>query len=268
MKKFQNTLLVSDFDGTLINHQSEISAENIAAIRFFIQEGGRFCGATGRTELSVRAYIGDLPLDLPWILYNGAAIYDWQKKDFLYRAYLNRALAQNFVHKVILHLPKVSIQIFAGGPFYEVNPAAPKDTEILKENHAFRTSTPEDISDDWFKILFCSDSPDALNTIALLLKDDPLNADAHSMRSDARYFEITKKGVNKGSALQKLKKILMLPEPLRVIAIGDYHNDLEMIQMADIGAAPESAHKDVRAVAQIITKSHENHAIADLISKL
>ena len=49
MGKFDGYLLVSDFDGTLIDHNLSISDENTAAIRSFIDQGGRFLGATGRT---------------------------------------------------------------------------------------------------------------------------------------------------------------------------------------------------------------------------
>ncbi len=68
MGKFADYLLVSDFDGTLIDHQLRISNENIAAIRSFIAEGGRFLGATGRTELNVLPFTDGLPMSSPWIL--------------------------------------------------------------------------------------------------------------------------------------------------------------------------------------------------------
>ena len=58
MAKFQNKLLLSDYDNTL--HYTEatlregvplppINPRNLEAIRYWIEEGGRFSVATGRT---------------------------------------------------------------------------------------------------------------------------------------------------------------------------------------------------------------------------
>ena len=63
-------------------------------------------------------------------------------------------------------------------------------------------------------------------------------------------------------------KTLLLPAPRHVVAIGDYLNDIEMLQEADTSAAPESAMPDVKRHAQIITVSHTQSAIADLVGKL
>ena len=86
MGKFDGYLLVSDLDGTLIGRDHSVSDENVMAIREFVAEGGRFLGATGRTELNVTPYTVGIPLSSPWILYNGAAIYDWERALFVYQA--------------------------------------------------------------------------------------------------------------------------------------------------------------------------------------
>ena len=111
MGKFDGYLLVSDFDGTLIDDEHLISDRNIAAITGFIAAGGRFLGATGRTELNVRPYTQGIELTLPWILYNGAAIYDWQNEAFIYKAALPRAPSRDFVHKVMARYGDINIQV-------------------------------------------------------------------------------------------------------------------------------------------------------------
>jgi hypothetical protein len=52
------------------------------------------------------------------------------------------------------------------------------------------------------------------------------------------------------------------------VAIGDYLNDVEMLQEADIAAAPESAMAEVKCHAQIITVDHTQSAVADLVRQL
>ena len=264
MGKFDGYLLVSDLDGTLIGRDHSVSDENVAAIREFVGEGGRFLGATGRTELNVRPYTVGIPLSSPWILYNGAAIYDWERGSFIYKAPLPRSLAESFVARVMACFREVNIQVYAGGPFCQVNPDGQPDAIAVREQQSFEDKPAAAITDDWLKVLFCSDVPEHLDGIEVLFKNDPLRGVAHSMRSGPRYFEVTAQGVNKGTALAHLRKLLD-PAPRRVVAIGDYNNDIEMLQESDIPAAPESALGEVKLDAKIITACHSRSAIADLI---
>lgn len=267
MGKFDGYILVSDFDGTLIDDKLSISSANTLAIQLFIDQGGRFLGATGRTELNVRPYTGNIALATPWILYNGAAIYDWESKAFIYKVPLDRELTEAFVRKVVARFSSINVQVFPGGPFFQINSNARLDTQAVLEDQHYENKPMDQISDAWLKILFCSDVPEELCSIESMLEDDPLSTHVHKTHSAPRYFELTARGVSKGSALAHLKTLLH-PAPRHVVAIGDYLNDIEMLQEADISAAPESAMPEVKRHAQIITVSHTQSAVADLIGKL
>lgn len=267
MSRFSGCLLVSDLDGTLIGREHHISPENIAAIRTFVAGGGRFLGATGRTELNVRPYTVGIPLSSPWILYNGAAIYDWSVGGFLYKAPLDRHRTEAFVRRVMARLPGINIQVYPGGPFCQVNPTGGDDITAVREGQAYEDRPMEEIVDDWLKVLFCTDHPEEIDIIEAMFDADPLSEKAHKTHSGSRYFELTAPGVNKGSALARLRSILD-PTPSCVVAIGDYINDVEMLQEADIPAAPDSALDVVKRYARIVTRSHAENAIADLVDRL
>ena len=267
MGKFDGYLLVSDFDGTLIGDDHRISAANIAAIDAFIANGGRFLGATGRSELNIRPYTKEISLSSPWILYNGAAIFDWRQDEFIYTAPLDRAMVEAFARRVMASISDINIQVYTGGPYSQVNPRAVSDSHAVQESQHYYDRPMEDIGEDWIKILFCSDRPNEIDDIEAMFSDDRLHLHAHKTRSGARYFELTALGVNKGSALARLRNILK-PRPTLVVAIGDYMNDVEMLFEADISAAPATAIQAVKDQAQIITAGHNNSAIADLIKHL
>lgn len=267
MGKFDGWLLVSDFDGTLIGNDAAISKENVAAIQHFVSEGGRFSGATGRTECNVRPFMAGLPINTPWILYNGSGIYDFCWNRFIWRGKLNRALAEPFAARMIARHPNVNVQIHAGGPYFETNPANPIDAEVVHEKQEYIVKPLSETPDCWMKVLFgCNDSA-TLRAVESAYYLDPIAAESHSMYSGERYFEFTPPGVNKGMAMQILCEKLT-PAVHTVVAIGDYLNDLEMVQLANIGAAPESAHPEVRAHARIITRPHYRSAVADLVERL
>ncbi|MDE5649370.1 MAG: HAD hydrolase family protein, partial [Oscillospiraceae bacterium] len=62
---------------------------------------------------------------------------------------------------------------------------------------------------------------------------------------------------------------LLNMENFTIVAAGDYHNDIEMLQTADIGAATANAQQDVKNIADIILKkSSDENAIAELIDMI
>jgi hydroxymethylpyrimidine pyrophosphatase-like HAD family hydrolase len=68
MKKYEGYLIASDLDGTLINSEQGISRQNIDAIASFIEAGGLFAIATGRTELTALPFIEQIHVNCPSIL--------------------------------------------------------------------------------------------------------------------------------------------------------------------------------------------------------
>lgn len=80
-------------------------------------------------------------------------------------------------------------------------------------------------------------------------------------------LEITKKGVNKGLALQKFCEIRNLSTK-NIAAIGDSLNDLSIIQAAGIGVAMGNAMAEVKACADYITLSNDECGVAEAIYEL
>ena len=76
------------------------------------------------------------------------------------------------------------------------------------------------------------------------------------------------KGSSKGSALREYIKLMEI-DNMKVIAAGDYHNDIEMLQAADIGAATANAQQALKDVADIVLEHTSNDcAIAELIDMI
>ena len=80
MGKFDGVLLYTDYDDTLYNQHLTVSEENHRAIRYFMQEGGRFSIATGRAKRTFAPQIEKehLEFNAPVVVSNGAGIYDFQ----------------------------------------------------------------------------------------------------------------------------------------------------------------------------------------------
>ena len=74
---FSDILLTVDYDRTLTAPDSTIPARNLEAIRYFMENGGKFTVNTGRSvPMSTHNILNKVPVNAPLLLYNGSAAYD------------------------------------------------------------------------------------------------------------------------------------------------------------------------------------------------
>lgn len=73
---FSDILLTVDFDRTLTARDSTIPKRNLEAIQYFMANGGHFTVNTGRSVALFRKLMEEIPVNAPFLLYNGSAAYD------------------------------------------------------------------------------------------------------------------------------------------------------------------------------------------------
>lgn len=266
MKTFEGCVLISDFDGTLIDAQGVISQQNIEAIKNFVEGGGLFCGATGRTQSNLGSHLDGLPVVAPWILYNGAAIYDFEKNRFLFTEPLNREMLRPLVRSIMETFENINTQVFTERMLYLVNPNGQPDVLLEAEGQPHEKRAMEEIKEPWLKMLFRG-GKEELKAIEAILEAQLDKSQFRYFYSGDAYLEVTEANVSKGRGLQALRTILR-ERTKCILAIGDYYNDVEMLKWADVGAAPANAPEDIRELADVVTKDHNDHAVADLIQWL
>ncbi|HIS79668.1 MAG TPA: HAD-IIB family hydrolase, partial [Candidatus Caccousia stercoris] len=81
--KWDQILIASDIDGTLLPGGREIPERNLSALRRFAEKGGRFTLATGRSIGSAGQFLDRLPVNAPAICLNGALLYDYKQQKVL-----------------------------------------------------------------------------------------------------------------------------------------------------------------------------------------
>ena len=79
-------------------------------------------------------------------------------------------------------------------------------------------------------------------------------------------YEISAKGVNKGTAVAKYAELKGI-RPEEIITFGDNHNDIEMIQYAGVGVAVDNAVEELKAAADYVTDTNENGGVGKAIAK-
>ncbi len=266
--KFDGILLVSDMDGTLLNEEKIISKENLDAIRYFRENGGKFTVASGRIYQSLESYFDEIEPDIPVISHNGGIIKNPLTNRVLYAKLLSgnyKEIAKE-IHK---NYPWLGIEAFTPDEilFFTDNPYVRKhinDEKIFPDNqikwHSLDEETPE-----WCKILMAAETEE---TDMLENNIPPLYPEYSFVRSEEHYFELLPHGVHKGSALTELLQILNI-SPEKCYAVGDNMNDKEMLETAGVGIAVNNANQGLKEVADVVLPvTCEQHAIKSVIEML
>ncbi|HEX7056700.1 MAG TPA: Cof-type HAD-IIB family hydrolase [Bacilli bacterium] len=257
-------MIVTDIDGTLVDTQQMISAENKTKIYSFQQQGGIVTLATGRMEDATRRFVQDLNIRHPVILYNGGKIVDFTTGQCLFEA----VLAEDVIRALIRLLEaNPHNMIFYSEKKLWVKEITPTLQDYMKKDQVQCSvwKTPE----------FLLQSK--VNKILIIREDRNFSAVRQALeqltgrscelvQSEPTYLEVLPQGVSKGRALQMLVDHLGI-DIREVIAIGDNLNDLDMILKAGLGVAVSNAHPKLKEHAQYIASSHLDHAVADVIEK-
>lgn len=266
MKKFDGIIICTDLDGTLLKNDKTISKNNLSAIEYFKEEGGIFTFVTGRVPTIVTDIYETVNPNAPFGCINGGGLYDHRKQEYLWKGVLPDSALElaEFVDK---NLPQIGIQVNTFDTIYfcKENSAMARFREITKTPNI--TCSYKNINEPVSKILFGDENEKNINALAELLDSHPMADNFDFIRSEETLYEILPKGINKGTAVTKLTQILG-KDIRKTIAVGDYNNDISMLNAAKVGIAVSNAVPEVKAVADYITVSNEEHAIARIIDDI
>ncbi len=257
-------LVAIDVDGTLLNSRQELPESAAHMVREVLARGVKVSIVSGRPRCGIRAYLEALSLKDPDISSGGAHIYDPQQGRVLAHMPVPRLAAKAVVHRsreygVAIFFESPEQILYEGDPsILEHTPSVPREVlrrakDILSEEGA---SEPGKIT--------LVGEPEMLLRLAEDLGALPFPV--HCTSSGPRFLEVTRAGVNKGSALRRLAAYLGIPDT-SILAIGDSHNDVSMFQFAGRSVAMGNAPLEVRASADLLAPSHDSDGLAWVLRK-
>lgn len=277
MGKFDGVLIASDFDNTMSYTEGALrsgtpipplSAENRAAILYFMEEGGTFSVVTGRSLPSFDQVRGDIPMNGPAVLFNGAAIYDFAQSKYLYTAFLPETI-RSHVTEILDALGPLTFKIYHDdNSMYVVNP------NDLSAQRQHLTHHPAVVLPSIFqapspilKVAF-EEELEVQQRILDFLATRPWRSGYEVVSSSNYLLEVTVHGADKGGMVQKLTELLHI-SPRHVYAVGDHANDIPMLRLARQAFAPANAIEAVRSLPGIRVLPHcRDNAIAAMIGAL
>ena len=265
MGAFDGYYLYCDLDGTLFDDDKRVSMENRVAIEAFVREGGRFGVATGRAPSIIGAIERDLPVNAPCILLNGAGLYDLAEKQFLAMHPIDSALTERVISRAVPLSPNVCPQIFNATGIYETNPNQRDDPQTVIEHMPVTQVSIDQVPQPFLKFLLAHTAAN-LDFLHKTLEQEGLFEGLSAFRSADAYLEFVALGVNKGTALEDVRA--RCGNVKKILAIGDYNNDLEMVALADIGGAPANAIDKVKSAADIVLAASNNEScVAEFLAR-
>lgn len=253
MGKFDGILICSDWDGTLFNGK-EVPAESVNAIKYFQANGGLFTVCSGRQPYYLKRYEHFVKPNTYALCMNGAIICDLDtaemlKEEFVtdnayaaLEAALESGAAVNFIG--VAFRRDEDLTRFTKEEYYEKR-------EQIKERPVHKLTASCPTESDALKMM------DAINSLAL--------TDHTVARSFISYIEILHNDNTKGITARYLKEIT---HSRVLVGVGDYENDLTLIRDADIGYAVDNATSSLKAIADRVTVSVNECAIAKIIEDL
>lgn len=251
-------LVACDLDGTLLNHQGELTQRTVQAIKTYLDRGGNFVIATGRPYFFAKRIADQIDSRLHLIAFNGALVKLANSDCQLYpieidfEALGNRLLGikGEAYFKSLDHI--YSWQ--AKSDFFKY-PQAMIDTSIIE---TFRFDEPI------LKILFYSDDESEVTRIK-----NQINQVGVFTKTDYGQvgFELVAVNRNKGIALEEIMKRLQI-DRREVVAIGDSHNDMDLLRVATVKVAVANAKPDLLVVANKTIAHHSADGVAIYLEEL
>lgn len=264
-------ILFVDLDGTLLNDEKEISEENHLAIEKAVGCGQTIVVTTGRALISTQKQVERLGLNTKGcyaITSNGALIYDTYTGEIVFRTGVPRHLIRPIFDEAYafgLHAQTYTDE-------YAICEKAGREMEYYTRTtlHPYRVvpDVVEALSADPVKLLFIDlDSRKNLEDFREHIKP---YTDANGLDmffSCDYYLEFLPHGINKGSGVRFLSKLLQVPIE-HTVAAGDAENDIAMLQAAGTACVMKNAAPGMEAYADYITERDNNHSgIAEVIER-
>lgn len=252
MTGWEKWLVALDVDGTVIHEDETLSHEVVEAVRRVRDSGHAVTLATGRSWETTRPILETLGLEPEYVVCANGAI--TLKRDPALEGGYRRDLVETFDPGPVLDrirggLPdgKFMVEDATGRRLY---------TEGMQDwnlDNATLVEFEDLAATPVTRVVVVSPAHEPQEFVELI---DTLGLHQVSYAIGwTAWLDIAPDGVNKGTALERVRAILDIPRE-RVLAVGDGRNDIEMFQWAgDEGRAVAmgQAPPEVKAVATEVT---------------
>lgn len=253
-------LIALDVDGTLLDDHHHLSDQTIRTVRQVHEQGATIVLCTGRGPGNAIPIMEALGLEGTVITHNGAATVTTSDRSIVHQYPFELDELAYFIHYCREH----RIHYDVSSPLhlhvdYELQDAVKqlyttfKISPVYLENLSTLPERP-------VKFTAYSPNKEQLDRV----QADWMNANSSSsllvLRSGDQFIDVMHAEASKGNALRELAKSLGIDRS-QVLAMGNYYNDVDMIQFAGWGIAMDNSPDDVKRLADEVTVSNNEGGV-------
>ena len=246
MALFSDVLLTADYDNTITDNYGQIPQRNLEAIRYFMDNGGAFTVNTGRSLPQSAEVLKNVPMNAPFLCYNGGIAV--QNGQILFQYPIDLPIEET-LQAVCKAFPDLNVDLHGVDAHVGFQPVGCWDTYYAARKCNYYLAEPGqdhgpfikfnvfgELRDDSFYQVF-NGTPEE---IARLDEAEQWLRDTYGekltiFRVGARVLNIHAPNVSKLRAARALQK--QLGRKI-LICVGDAENDIPMLEGADYAFCP------------------------------
>ncbi|NQX68437.1 HAD family phosphatase [Paenibacillus alba] len=278
-------LLALDMDGTLLNPNKIITPRVYQSLQALIGKGVNVTIASGRFPASVWLHGKHVGMNAPLVAFNGAVILDASTGAKIHGYPIPSAAAQRIAalgERTGSYVHFYGYQELFVEQVNAMNAAWPLANVVMDPSKAHTYENYKDQASSIQVKPVGSLVTFAKTTSELLYKATFINEDSHLLdelyyelqswqeftltRTGKRRFDVNAAGVSKQAALEVVCRSLGISSD-QVAAMGDYDNDVDMLQWAGLGIAMDNGSDEAKKAANAVTASNQDDGVADAIGR-
>jgi Cof subfamily protein (haloacid dehalogenase superfamily) len=249
-------LIALDVDGTLLNDDHVLTEGTKNAVRRVYEAGASIVLCTGRGPSNSIYLMEELGLTGTLIAHNGAATVLSEESKLVH----SFAFSMEGLGSLVDYCRSHGIHYDANTAFdMHIDRITPRE-QSMYEKYGIRPIRVEDVVGmtepiQKFTMFGTMEDMDRLET-----EWNEIGCKLVPIRSGDFFVDVMHPEATKGNALRKLAETLGIPRE-QVLAIGNYHNDIAMLEFAGLGVAMANSPDAVKDAADLVTVSNNEEGV-------
>jgi Cof subfamily protein (haloacid dehalogenase superfamily) len=270
-------LIASDIDGTLLNPQFQISGDDLAALRRAHAAGIEIVLVTGRRHAFALPIARQLGFDF-WLISSNGAVTRSLAGETFHRDLMPREVCrelcgtmQDFRGNTVLTFDKESKGAIVLEHMDDLNASIRRWLEKNMAYIDFVVPIENALVNDPVQAMFCG-SMARMNLALRALEDSGLGNRITVLRTeypnrDLSMIDVLNAGCSKGHALERWAAHRGFRRE-QVMAIGDNHNDVEMLEFAGHPVIMGNACEELRGRGWSVTLRNDQCGVAAVVAEV
>lgn len=254
------SIVLLDIDGTLVDSKDQVSQNTKQLLHHLEQKGIPVILSSARSPSGVEMVVRQVGLHSPIVCYGGSLLLDDQR-NIIQDVGIDREAAVAFKQFAGREFPHVTVSTYMydiwlvdrlDDPNVQLVGQRNQCTPLVGDLESAVQTVPH------VHKLLCMGAPEEITRLQTRAAQAFPNL--QFARSGTIYLEVLAKDISKGTALEQLQDYYQVDHS-RVVAMGDYFVDVEMLRRAGLGIAMGNAPDAVKAAADQVTASCDEEGV-------